>query len=158
METWWTFLLFYAVFFPIGVGFVYWPPIICGWEWFPEHKGLVSGLIVGGYGFGAFIFGFITTAIINPEDLKDNDDGYFPESVGQKFPSALRICLTCWALLSLFAVLLIKRNPDYDRWQKIKDRRVRISEIMKDNESKTTERTKEEENNDIGFTEGLMSI
>ena len=120
MKTWWTFLIFYAVFFPMGVGFVYWPPIICGWEWFPENKGLVSGLIVAGYGFGAFIFGFITTAIINPEDFKADDDGYYPVSVGEKFPGTLRICLICWASLAFVAVLLIKRNPEYDINEKIK--------------------------------------
>ena len=50
---------------------------MCGWEWFPNNKGLVSGLVVAGYGFGAFIFGFITTHIANPNDFKPEipDDG-----------------------------------------------------------------------------------
>ena len=55
-----------GVFFPAGTGLVYCTPIVCGWEWFPDNKGLVSGLIAGGYGFGAFIFGFLTTRIANP--------------------------------------------------------------------------------------------
>ena len=56
--------------FPIGVGLVYWPPIMCGWEWFPNNKGLISGLIVAGFGFGAFIFGFVSTELVNPNNLK----------------------------------------------------------------------------------------
>ena len=112
MKTWWTFIIFYGVLFPAGVGIVYWPPIICGWEWFPKNKGLISGLIVGGYGFGAFIFGFISTAIINPKDYKaDKDSGYYPKEVGEKFPDALRIMLIMWAGLALIAVSLVTRSP-----------------------------------------------
>lgn len=59
--TWWSFAMVYSIVYPAGIGIVYWVPIICGWEWFPERKGLVSGCVVAGYGFGAFIFGFITT-------------------------------------------------------------------------------------------------
>ena len=116
MKTWWSFLIFYGVLFPAGIGIVNWPPTICGWEWFPENKGLVSGLIIGGYGFGAFIFGFISTAIINPNNEKaDTETGYYPESVGLKFPGALRIMLIMWACLSLLAVLLVSRNPEFTK-------------------------------------------
>ena len=75
--SWWWFIFWYALGFPMGIGIVYWPPIMCGWEWFPEHKGLVSGLIVAGYGFGAFFFGFLSTAIANPENYAPAkpDDG-----------------------------------------------------------------------------------
>jgi len=88
MKSWWAFFAFYCIGYPAGIGIVYWIPIMCGWEWFPNNKGLVSGLIVGGYGFGAFIFGFITTAIANPDNLKpqvpsdgSTTDKLFPESV-----------------------------------------------------------------------------
>ena len=71
-KKWWYFVFFYGFQFPAGIGISYFTPIICGWEWFPENKGLVSGLIVGGYGFGAFIFGFISTALVNPKNLSPN--------------------------------------------------------------------------------------
>ena len=87
--TWWGFVLWYCVGFPAGIGIVYWVPIMSAWEWFPNNKGLVSGLIVGGYGFGAFIFGFVSTAIANPNNLNTevpqdgsgDKDELFPESV-----------------------------------------------------------------------------
>ena len=66
VKSWALFVFFYACCFPIGVGLIYWPPIICAWEYFPERKGLVSGLIIGCFGFGAFTFGFITEQIANP--------------------------------------------------------------------------------------------
>jgi len=82
--------VFYGGGFPIGIGMMYWTPLICAWEYFPDRKGLISGLIIGAFGFGAFIFGFISTAIVNPEnyqiDKSDKDDPYFPEQVTNRVP------------------------------------------------------------------------
>jgi hypothetical protein len=41
---------------------------MCGWEWIPHKKGFVSGMIVGGFGFGTFIFAYISSAIVNPDN------------------------------------------------------------------------------------------
>lgn len=40
----------------VGIGFAYVCPIAALVKWFPHHKGLVSGLAVAGFGFGAYIF------------------------------------------------------------------------------------------------------
>lgn len=39
-----------------GIGFAYVCPIAALVKWFPKHKGLVSGLAVAGFGFGAYLF------------------------------------------------------------------------------------------------------
>jgi OFA family oxalate/formate antiporter-like MFS transporter len=39
-----------------GTGFAYVGPIAALVKWFPERKGLVSGIAVAGFGFGAFLF------------------------------------------------------------------------------------------------------
>ena len=39
-----------------GIGLAYVVPIAVGVRWFPDKKGLVSGLAVAGFGFGAFIW------------------------------------------------------------------------------------------------------
>jgi len=39
-----------------GIGFAYVCPIAALVKWFPNHKGLVAGIAVAGFGFGAFIF------------------------------------------------------------------------------------------------------
>ena len=77
MTSWWGFVFWYCVMFPMGIGMVYWTPILCGWEWFLERKGLISGLILAGFGFGAFIFDFITTRIVNPENKTAEDNFYY---------------------------------------------------------------------------------
>ena len=52
----------------IGIGFCYFAPLACGWEWLPDHKGFVTGTILGAKGFGAFVFSFVSTGIVNPEN------------------------------------------------------------------------------------------
>ncbi len=39
-----------------GIGLAYVVPLAVGLKWFPDKKGLVSGLAVAGFGFGAFIW------------------------------------------------------------------------------------------------------
>jgi len=49
-----------------------------GWSHLPQRKGLVSGLIISGYGFGGFFFGIYSTYLANPDGVKyqlDPDDG-----------------------------------------------------------------------------------
>ena len=113
MTSWWGFVFWYCVMFPIGIGMVYWTPIMCGWEWFPENKGLISGLVVAGFGFGAFIFGFISTGIVNPDNEKADvhfihdgvTDKIFPYDVARKVPHMFRICLIFWSIFALIAIL-----------------------------------------------------
>ena len=114
MKTWWGFIVFYSFMFPVGIGLVYWPPIICAWEWFPERKGLISGLVIGAFGFGAFIFGFITTAIANPWNDKAEvpktgwtKEKVFPRRVAEKVPEMIRTCLICWSVLLVISILLV---------------------------------------------------
>lgn len=66
------FIILYGVFYGIGIGFSYMAPLMCGWEHFPLHKGLVSGVVIGGFGFGSFIFDLISTYLVNPGDIHPN--------------------------------------------------------------------------------------
>ena len=125
MVEWSLFVLFYACLFPIGIGLVYWAPIICAWEWFPERKGLISGIIICGFGFGAFIFGFVSTHIVNPdpehikpgpaEDDSGTKDILFPKEVALKVPEMLQTCLLYWSILAIIAFMTISRNPEFLR-------------------------------------------
>jgi len=68
--TWWSFFFFFAVTFPLGGGVGYWVPIMCSWEWYPNKRATASGVTQAGFGMGPFIFSFITTAIVNPDNIK----------------------------------------------------------------------------------------
>ena len=60
----------------LGTALSYTPPLGVAMRWFPKSKGLVNGIIVGGFGLGAFIFNQIQTAYLNPNN-KELDDGKF---------------------------------------------------------------------------------
>jgi OFA family oxalate/formate antiporter-like MFS transporter len=64
------FIILYGVFYGIGVGLTHLVPVIIAWEYFPNNKGMVSGIIFGGHGFGAFVFGLISFAIVNPNNTE----------------------------------------------------------------------------------------
>ena len=82
------------------------PLRIC-YEYFPEHKGTVSGIIIGGFGFGSFLFGFISTALINPNNYS-TIDGYYEKDVANNVPGAIRLFAMIWASIGLISVKLLK--------------------------------------------------
>ncbi len=61
-----TFLLIgYGVVAGIGNGLTYVVPIATLIRWFPDKRGLITGLAVMGFGFGAFFIGLIIPGLIN---------------------------------------------------------------------------------------------
>ena len=46
----------YGFMFGLGTALAYAPPLGVAMRWFPKQKGLVNGVIVGGFGLGAFVF------------------------------------------------------------------------------------------------------
>jgi OFA family oxalate/formate antiporter-like MFS transporter len=51
----WLIILGYGVISGFGLGFAYIVPIAMLQKWFPDKKGLITGLAVGGFGFGAVL-------------------------------------------------------------------------------------------------------
>ena len=60
-------------------GLTYMVPVHHGWLWFPERAGLVSGIIIGGFGLGPLIFNNLSLAIINPDNVSIDEKGRFPD-------------------------------------------------------------------------------
>ena len=48
--------LFYGILAGAGVGFVYVCPLSTCLKWFPNHKGIITGVVVGAFGLGSFVF------------------------------------------------------------------------------------------------------
>jgi MFS transporter, OFA family, oxalate/formate antiporter len=67
--------LFWLTVFSIGVvggagiGFAYVCPIAAGLKWFPDKRGLITGLAVAGFGGGAYIFSRIASYFIAEEGV-----------------------------------------------------------------------------------------
>jgi len=54
--TFWAQFLFIGVVAGAGIGLAYVVPIAVGVKWFPDRKGMITGLAVAGFGFGATIW------------------------------------------------------------------------------------------------------
>ena len=52
------------------------PTLTTAMRWFPNRRGTVMGIVVGGFGGGALVFNQIQTAIVNPDNIsvKQNID------------------------------------------------------------------------------------
>ncbi len=61
-EVWWWDLT-YGVIGGLGNGMAYITPVATVTKWFPDKRGLASGMVVMGFGLGAFIYGFVLKAI-----------------------------------------------------------------------------------------------
>jgi hypothetical protein len=91
------------------------------WEFYPENKGLYSGILLGAYGFSPFVFSQVTTKIVNPENLDPtiiilNDNGevmikFYGSEVANNTPKMLEFLAVVFAIFGILSVLLINRRP-----------------------------------------------
>ena len=56
-----TFFILYSFAQAFQLGFTYMIPVHHAWPWFPENRGLASGLAIGGFGFGPVLWNNIAT-------------------------------------------------------------------------------------------------
>jgi MFS transporter, OFA family, oxalate/formate antiporter len=61
-DVWWWDVT-YGLIGGFGNGMAYITPVATVTKWFPDKRGLASGMVVMGFGFGAFIYGFVLKAV-----------------------------------------------------------------------------------------------
>lgn len=91
-------------------------PLVCGWDYFPKNKGVVTGIFLGSYGFSSFLFNPLLTYLINPDnekaEVKITDDlSFFGPEIANRVPGTIRLLVMIWAGLIFFSMLLITRPP-----------------------------------------------
>ena len=62
LGVWWLYLT-YSVIGGIGNGMAYITPVSMVTKWFPDKRGLASGMVVMGFGIGAFLYSFFVPKI-----------------------------------------------------------------------------------------------
>src|SRR3979490_425352 len=62
-KLWWLYLT-YGVIGGIGLGFSYIAPVAVLVKWFPDRRGLITGIAVGGFGAGALVTAPVATYLI----------------------------------------------------------------------------------------------
>ena len=112
------FFFLYGVFYGLGIGIAIIIPLMTSWAYFPKRKGMVSGTIIGGYGFGGFIFGYISFALVNPDNISPDYEVpggkiFHPDlSICDRAPYMLRVNAIIWACLILISLILVRRLPE----------------------------------------------
>ncbi|HEV7755309.1 MAG TPA: OFA family MFS transporter [Mycobacteriales bacterium] len=66
----WLLVLGYGLLGGIGLGLAYITPIAMLVKWFPDRRGLITGIAVGGFGFGAVLTGPVAKALLERVDNK----------------------------------------------------------------------------------------
>jgi OFA family oxalate/formate antiporter-like MFS transporter len=105
-------LIFIGVISGAGIGLAYVVPIATGVKWFPDKKGLVSGLAVAGFGFGAFIWILIANppSILGFSGLISKQAGAFAYTVAN-VDSAFLIYGVAFLVLVLLGSIVMKNPP-----------------------------------------------
>lgn len=60
---------YYGVIAGTGVGFAYVCPLTTSVKWFPNRKGFITGIIVGSFGLGSFLFKSLIAALISAKGV-----------------------------------------------------------------------------------------
>lgn len=84
------------------------------WNYFPEKRALVTGLLHTSQGCGSGVFVQLSTLYVNPDGINplpktdDRDANPFPDEVGDRFPGALRTLCIWYLCLSTISVVLMQ--------------------------------------------------
>ena len=109
------FIFGFAVLMGIGVGLMYIPALVASWSYFPNRKGLITGVILAFYAWSSAIFDPISTAIINPDnkspDVKHKNgsvtDHYYSYDIASGTPAMLRFLALIWLILAIVGLVLV---------------------------------------------------
>lgn len=103
--------------FGLGMGLTYTVPIASAVRWLPHRQGIVSGLIVAGFGCGPFVFGPLSSYFANPRHLSVENDGpdssYFPadSEVIENVPYMFRNLALIYTMVMFIGCALIVEPP-----------------------------------------------
>lgn len=107
----------FVTFYVIAYGtqnFVYMVPIHHVWQWYPGHPGLMSGILIGGYGLGAFLFDNVATHVINPDNLGiDETTGYYPAAVTDRFQRLMFVLIGSFACITVIGIVCVFGGPKF---------------------------------------------
>ncbi|MFO8050220.1 MAG: OFA family MFS transporter [Thermoplasmatota archaeon] len=95
----------------IGIGLGYVVPIAVGVKWFPDKKGLISGLAVAGFGFGALLWIKLATGFkFGPLDLTPGWEGLFGD--GLSVSTVFLIYGVAFAAAVIIGGFIMKNPPE----------------------------------------------
>ena len=103
----WAVVLSYGVMSSVGQNMAIVATLTVPMAWFPGHRGLVSGIVVSGFGAGSFVFNQIQTHLANPADLPLSNGYFLEEEVLERVPRLL-VCTMCKRKLFSFLIAFLR--------------------------------------------------
>lgn len=143
----------FTVIFGIGYGFcngiAYTIPLKLCWDLYPERKGMVSGVIICGFGVGSFIFSFISTMLVNPLNIKtrvnyientgDKSIRLYGDEVALNVPDMMIYMVLSWIVICCFGILLLKGESGNQK--KVEEQLLIKDEVVSEQESENDDLT-----------------
>lgn len=125
-ETFIGFLMIYGILFGLFSGFAYLIPLYNAYKYFPLHRGLIAGFVLGAYGIGSMITGTILMLFLNYENegpIYNEHDGayYFSSEISERLPSSLQTLAGFFLLFGVIGIALCFEYEDEEESQKQKN-------------------------------------
>lgn len=108
-----TLVIGYGVLSGIGIGFAYVCPIAAGVKWFPDKRGLITGLAVAGFGAGAFFVAPLAAGLISGTTYNLLGASLFDLPLMGVFPTFRVLGIGYLVLIALGGMLLRNPPPGY---------------------------------------------
>ncbi len=86
-------------------------PLKTLWKYYPDKKGICTGISLAAFGFSAMIFNKISEVIINPnEEPIDNETGLYSKEIGLKLPNFFLISSILILVVGLIAAWILVKH------------------------------------------------
>eukprot|EP01017_Pseudomicrothorax_dubius_P048523 TRINITY_DN8844_c0_g1_i4.p1 TRINITY_DN8844_c0_g1~~TRINITY_DN8844_c0_g1_i4.p1 ORF type:complete len:413 (+),score=38.14 TRINITY_DN8844_c0_g1_i4:207-1445(+) len=121
-KSFWPFVICF-IFIPNFInGAISYIPIYCNWKYFPNKKGLLSGISFGAMNLSTLMFKLVSFYTVNPNDnlptieVRNGNSihYYFEKNIYENVPYMLRVFAAIYFVLAFFGCLLIKVPKEYE--------------------------------------------
>ncbi len=103
-------------------------PLRNAWKHFPNKKGLISGLIMMGFGFSSIIFNYISDEIINPEESKVLDNHLYSEEIANRVPTYISVVVKIFIFVGITVITFLFPARE-EKFQS--DKRIEFLSVIK---------------------------
>jgi MFS family permease len=104
----------FTVTYGLGTGSTYMLHLYLAWQCFPGKEGVLSGVIIGGFGLGGFVFTYLSDYFVNPNEVDPNEDAEypFPPEIADNLGLMLRKICLIWSAILFIAICLIQNSKN----------------------------------------------
>lgn len=100
--------------FGCAFGINFYPMLKTSWKYFPEKRGLISGIVLCCIGFSTFLFTSLADLIINPEGKQPADE-YFDKEIALRTKDFIFIMIFIIAGLGVLGNCLVFHYTEEDK-------------------------------------------